>query len=902
MKRSLIMLIISTFLIQATVFADETSDPSSLKQKIKITLSGKDFDWPDWDMFRGDRDISDLLNIATTAPEPNGTMFFHADIPDTILNAGPVDAQIFYGGGSNWGFNDAYFLGTTGYENTFESFAPMPGSGQFDIGVQATLTYEGAEATVSQGPYNSSNSDPAPYYLSVCDEPSGDQNGGSNFDITDVSISFTDSRVFVKLTNAGGGFPVGGFFGPWNVYVVGFLNPEDEDQTLYGLGYGDGAFGLLYPGLWKFEADSDFPEIIGNINYSISGNNLYMSANWNDIFSDPAFGPWPNEYEFLGMAGITIEASLDAFNFQDQTDAIVFNPSIQSFTIGQNTAPSLSDHGFEITGNSGGLYDVAFHCNYSDEDNHFPLISEIIIDNEIVDTLTSGDHNYADGSIFTVQASLAPGSHTYEMSFSDGMSDVGTGEVSFTVGSSENVEYTFANAAGWNMVGLSVGVEDGSVYTIFPNATDGTLYSFDGGYASETELTPGSGYWLRFDDSGETTVSGQSIGELSISISEGWNMIAGISSSVAVSSISDPDDLIVPGTIYGFDDGYFESESIEPGRGYWLRALQDGVVSLIVGGAPGSVNYSNEIQPIFNNNCTSCHVNGGGYFGGLDLSTFDNLMLGNSNNGPVVTPGDGAGSYIIQKLEGTAPGLQMPAYADPLSSDLINLISQWIDEGAMNNRDNLSKVGTNQIQRANTLYINGLKLFFGIDLSDRERLSFSLPPKPPAGAFDVRFEGDWKYINDFGKMELLANSDYVNVDYVIHNDEIWQLIDSQNGSMYDLTGSGTVVISGNSTNFNLRKVESLPNQYTLSQNYPNPFNPVTFITYTVPEMSYIAVLVYNLAGQEINELVSEIKAPGQYSISWDGTDNRGNPVASGVYFYQFHGNGFSDMQKMILMK
>ena len=67
-------------------------------------------------------------------------------------------------------------------------------------------------------------------------------------------------------------------------------------------------------------------------------------------------------------------------------------------------------------------------------------------------------------------------------------------------------------------------------------------------------------------------------------------------------------------------------------------------------------------------------------------------------------------------------------------------------------------------------------------------------------------------------------------------------------------------------------------------------------------MSYIEVLVYNLAGQEINKLVSEIKAPGQYSISWDGTDNLGNPVASGVYFYSFHGNGFSDMKKMILMK
>ena len=800
MKRSLIILIISTFLIQATVFADETSDPSSLKQKIKITLSGKDFDWPDWDMFRGERDISDLLNIATTAPEPNGTMFFHADIPDTILNAGPVDAQIFYGGGSNWGFNDAYFLGTTGYENTFEAFAPTPGSGQFDIGVQATLTYEGAEATVSQGPYNSANSDPAPYYLSVGDEPSGDQDGGSNFDIVDVGISFTDERVFVKLTNAGGGFPVGGFFGPWNIYAVGFLNPEDEDQTLFGLAYCDGGFGLFYPGLWKFQAGSDLPEPIGDINYSISGNNLYMSANWSDIFSDPDFGSWPNEFEILGMAGITIEASLTEQTFADQTPPAIFNPSIQSFTIGENTPPSLSNHGFEITGDSEGLYDVAFYCSYLDEDNHFPLLSQLSVDGEIIETMSSADHNYADSSIFTVQTALAPGNHTYEMSFSDGMSDVGTGAISFTVGSDEETEYAFTNLPGWNMVGLSVGVEDENVSIIFPEAINETLYSFDGSYILEENLVNGQGYWLRFDNAGSTTISGTPINELTITLSEGWNMISGISFPVSVDFIIDPSGLIIPGTVYGFNGSYFSESTIETGYGYWLRSVSDGEITL--------------------------------------------SESGNSRK----------------------------------------------------------MVRVHLPESANTLRVNGQTLYFGVDIPYHDRLSYSLPPKPPAGAFDIRFEGDWKYTGESGTMELMANSDYVNMEYFIHDDGIWELIGSKNSSIYNLTGSGTLIIPGNSTEFYLRKVPSLPSQYSLLQNYPNPFNPVTFITYTILEMSYIEILVYNLAGQEINELVSEIKAPGQYSISWDGTDNLGNPVASGVYFYMFHGNRFSDMKKMILMK
>ena len=98
MKRTLLILTTCIFFSHIIILADNSENFSSQKEKVKIRLSGKDFDWPDWDMFRGDRDISDLLNIATTAPEPNGTMYFHADIPDTILDAGPVNAQIFYGG------------------------------------------------------------------------------------------------------------------------------------------------------------------------------------------------------------------------------------------------------------------------------------------------------------------------------------------------------------------------------------------------------------------------------------------------------------------------------------------------------------------------------------------------------------------------------------------------------------------------------------------------------------------------------------------------------------------------------------------------------------------------------------------------------------------------------------
>jgi len=94
----------------------------------------------------------------------------------------------------------------------------------------------------------------------------------------------------------------------------------------------------------------------------------------------------------------------------------------------------------------------------------------------------------------------------------------------------------------------------------------------------------------------------------------------------------------------------------------------------------GQVDYQTQIQTIFNNNCTSCHINGGAYYGGLDLSSYDSLMVGDSQNGPVVIAGDHASSLLWQKVNSGA----MPPQNNPdLSTDEVSLIAQWIDEGAI---------------------------------------------------------------------------------------------------------------------------------------------------------------------------------------------------------------------------
>ena len=90
----------------------------------------------------------------------------------------------------------------------------------------------------------------------------------------------------------------------------------------------------------------------------------------------------------------------------------------------------------------------------------------------------------------------------------------------------------------------------------------------------------------------------------------------------------------------------------------------------------GQVDYGSQIQTIFDNNCTSCHQNGGAYQNGLDLTSYDNLMAGTSDHGPIVIPFAADSSILIQKLSENPPfGYQMPRDGLPLDQELINMIA-----------------------------------------------------------------------------------------------------------------------------------------------------------------------------------------------------------------------------------
>ena len=88
-----------------------------------------------------------------------------------------------------------------------------------------------------------------------------------------------------------------------------------------------------------------------------------------------------------------------------------------------------------------------------------------------------------------------------------------------------------------------------------------------------------------------------------------------------------------------------------------------------------------------------------------------------------------------------------------------------------------------------------------------------------------------------------------------------------------------------------------PMQYELHQNYPNPFNPITRITYSIPQSSYITLKVYNLLGQEVTTLFEGVQQAGNHIVNFDATG-----LTSGIYFYRLQANGYVETKKLVLMK
>ncbi len=104
------------------------------------------------------------------------------------------------------------------------------------------------------------------------------------------------------------------------------------------------------------------------------------------------------------------------------------------------------------------------------------------------------------------------------------------------------------------------------------------------------------------------------------------------------------------------------------------------------------------------------------------------------------------------------------------------------------------------------------------------------------------------------------------------------------------------------TDLETDEFSELPKQFELMQNYPNPFNPITTFQYDLPKQADVQIIIYDLLGRKVTTLVSEMQDAGYKSVSWNATDDKGQQVSVGMYFYQIKAGDFTQTRKMVMLK
>jgi polyhydroxybutyrate depolymerase len=148
----------------------------------------------------------------------------------------------------------------------------------------------------------------------------------------------------------------------------------------------------------------------------------------------------------------------------------------------------------------------------------------------------------------------------------------------------------------------------------------------------------------------------------------------------------------------------------------------------------------------------------------------------------------------------------------------------------------------------------------------------------------------------------------------VYNNEVWlyKVVNGGhdwpgNGGNMDIHASEEIwnffaTVHNNATNVLTENENPLPENVVLHQNYPNPFNPVTTISFELQDQAQVKLSIFDILGRKSIKLVNTIQSAGFKSVQWDGTDNLGQPVCAGVYFYRIEVGQIIQTRKMVLLR
>lgn len=326
----------------------------------------------------GAQTLSPFQNIRHSSVDPDGFVHLRYD----VIGSEVLDQQLFYSSTGVWQEATINLMDNGSYE----ALVPYSFGDKLYYRFQSSIQALGQAASYLHSAWLESDTFPPAISAMalIGEDPVGDswQTDSPNLDLTASHVASTENRFYRAITNASGAFPLLQSFTTYNFYGSMIMNPETAlDSMAYAMVYTFNIPGLISPGLYKIGVDLELTpsfERIGDIQSTVSNGILYLSCNFADLTSDPAFGPWPNSTNMLLTTDLTAQISID---FQTQTPEIAigdystpglidFNPLI--YEVMQNTLPELELVSFnELTG--------AVELRYTDLDGDFPLAATMAV-------------------------------------------------------------------------------------------------------------------------------------------------------------------------------------------------------------------------------------------------------------------------------------------------------------------------------------------------------------------------------------------------------------------------------------------------------------------------------------------------------------------------------------------
>ncbi|MFI5252768.1 MAG: T9SS type A sorting domain-containing protein [Bacteroidota bacterium] len=498
------------------------------------------------------------------------------------------------------------------------------------------------------------------------------------------------------------------------------------------------------------------------------------------------------------------------------------------------------------------------------------------------------------------------------------------------------------------MLSVAENVGDFSRGAVYPGSIDQISTWYGGTYIYPNTLDNRIGYWVKYPSGTTAYYYGTTRDSFHIAVKNGWNMIGSLYQDIPRSKIS-ASGTSLSSNFFGYNAGYFMTDTIKAGQGHWIKVNSDGQLYMDINSSGGGGSLPCTPQPDNPMGAPGVPVLAAPEDGSIDVTTTPTLYWDAST---------GATSYHLQVAKNLCFTLILYDYpnitstSEPIGACSYDSTYYWRVNAT---NGSVTSIWSNSFSFTVQSYSGGggggclassmlaLDQFTVTDAAGNSQQMYAvnggrtlnlgftdsdMPPVTPKGIFHARFKSG-KFIEKImpnrGQSTIPISLKDVKYPVTIH----WKL-QSDNATSYWLnepgngknqipmkgsgstalsnTGSDGIVIIASAINPCLPAktiskfiddgaASAKPASYLLHQNMPNPFNPTTMINYELPDAGHVTLKVYNMLGQEVATLVDEVQDAGYRTARFDGSN-----LSSGVYFYRLVAGGFSDFKKMILVK